>query len=197
MKGICFDSATTSIPASCPTEIPGNLRGVCRSVSPPFRVAYTLVQTYLMLLRQILARSAPVSQSLQQLAAAVCLAQSGQPTVPALSGANQCIAASVSDLQLLNSWATNSVRCISSSTGSNAATSSRSSSHSSQQTSTAVREPSIKQLRAEIFEQHIGDGRRSGRKAILKPLKGRMIADWYFTLTGPKMHMFDDPIEEE
>eukprot|EP00878_Enallax_costatus_P018732 GHUV01019737.1.p1 GENE.GHUV01019737.1~~GHUV01019737.1.p1 ORF type:complete len:154 (+),score=35.92 GHUV01019737.1:790-1251(+) len=55
----------------------------------------------------------------------------------------------------------------------------------------------IKQLRAEIFEQHIGDGRRSGRKAILKPLRGRIIADWYFTLTGPKMHMFDDPHEEE
>lgn len=63
--------------------------------------------------------------------------------------------------------------------------------------SKGIKSAEIKQLRVEIFEQHIGDGKRSGRKAILKPLRGRVMADWYFTLKGPKMHLFDDPLEEE
>ncbi|KAF6261107.1 hypothetical protein COO60DRAFT_1637012 [Scenedesmus sp. NREL 46B-D3] len=56
---------------------------------------------------------------------------------------------------------------------------------------------SLQQIRARIFEQHIGDGRRSGRQVLLRPLKGRHIAEWYFTLTGPKMPMLEDDIEEE
>jgi hypothetical protein len=48
-----------------------------------------------------------------------------------------------------------------------------------------------------VFEHHVNDRQRNGRKAILKPLKGRYIADWYFTLTGPKMPMMVDDIEEE
>jgi hypothetical protein len=55
----------------------------------------------------------------------------------------------------------------------------------------------LQQLRARIFEQHIGDGRRSGRKALLRPLKGRHIANWYFTLTEPKVELLEDELEEE
>lgn len=65
------------------------------------------------------------------------------------------------------------------------------------QRSRAQQQAELKAVRAHIFEQHIGDGRRSGRKAILKALKGRYIADWYFTLTGPKMPMISDDVEEE
>lgn len=42
-----------------------------------------------------------------------------------------------------------------------------------------------------------GDGLRNGRKAILKPLQGRHIAGWYFSLTGPKLPMIVDDVEEE
>lgn len=42
-----------------------------------------------------------------------------------------------------------------------------------------------------------GDGLRNGRKAILKSLKGRHIANWYFSLTGPKLPMIVDDVEEE
>jgi hypothetical protein len=42
-----------------------------------------------------------------------------------------------------------------------------------------------------------GDGQRNGRKAILKPLQGRHIAGWYFSLTGPKLPMIVDDVEEE
>lgn len=55
----------------------------------------------------------------------------------------------------------------------------------------------LRAVRARVFEHQIGNGQRSGRKAILKPLKGRYIADWYFTLTGPKMPMLLDDVEEE
>lgn len=56
----------------------------------------------------------------------------------------------------------------------------------------------IKAVRAHVFEQHTGhNGQRSGRKAILRAMKGRHIADWYFTLTGPKLPMTSDDIEEE
>jgi hypothetical protein len=55
----------------------------------------------------------------------------------------------------------------------------------------------LRQVRARIFEQHIGDGRRSGRQVLLRPLKGRHIASWYFTLTNPQMPMLQDDIEEE
>ncbi|WIA20146.1 hypothetical protein OEZ86_013791 [Tetradesmus obliquus] len=55
----------------------------------------------------------------------------------------------------------------------------------------------MQQIRARIFEQHIGDGRRSGRAVLLRPLKGRHIASWYFTLTGPQLPMLEDDIEEE
>lgn len=55
----------------------------------------------------------------------------------------------------------------------------------------------LQAVRAHVFEHHIGDGRRNGRKAILKPLKGRYIADWYWTLTGPHMPMMTNELEEE
>jgi hypothetical protein len=55
----------------------------------------------------------------------------------------------------------------------------------------------LREVRVRIFEQHIGDGRRSGRQVLLRPLKGRHIASWYFTLTNPKMPMLEDDIEEE
>lgn len=48
-----------------------------------------------------------------------------------------------------------------------------------------------------MFEEARGNGRRSGRQTIMKPLKGRWIADWYFTLSGPKMPMVLDELEEE
>lgn len=39
---------------------------------------------------------------------------------------------------------------------------------------------SIEQIRARIFDQQIGNQKRSGRKILLRPLKGKEIADWYF-----------------
>lgn len=55
----------------------------------------------------------------------------------------------------------------------------------------------LRAVRAHVFEHHTDNRQRNGRKAILKPLKGRYIADWYFTLTGPKMPMMVDDVEEE
>eukprot|EP00882_Tetradesmus_deserticola_P002186 GHRQ01002337.1.p1 GENE.GHRQ01002337.1~~GHRQ01002337.1.p1 ORF type:complete len:196 (+),score=102.90 GHRQ01002337.1:152-739(+) len=82
---------------------------------------------------------------------------------------------------------------VSSSSSSQTTTSSTSSGSSS----SGQNNESLQQIRARIFEQHIGDGRRSGRQVLLRPLKGRHIAEWYFTLTGPKMAMLEDDIEEE
>jgi hypothetical protein len=89
----------------------------------------------------------------------------------------------------------NSSRQLSSSS----AASSSSSSSTTKTTTSSSSKPveSIKQIRARIFEQHIGDGRRSGRQVMLRPLKGRHIASWYFTLTGPQLPMLEDDIEEE
>eukprot|EP00879_Flechtneria_rotunda_P018076 GHRR01018948.1.p1 GENE.GHRR01018948.1~~GHRR01018948.1.p1 ORF type:complete len:164 (+),score=43.96 GHRR01018948.1:138-629(+) len=74
----------------------------------------------------------------------------------------------------------------------------------SQPSSTTVQQHSkrasaaeIRAIRARIFEEHVGDGRRSGRKALSKHLKGRHIANWYFTLTQPQVPMLTDEIEEE
>lgn len=152
------------------------------------------------LLRSAARSASVVHSSVQQLAVALLLEQKCQTPRHALIKATHPLPGQILTAQRVSSWPNNSIRCISSSdssTTSATGASSSSSSQSSQQILTAAKEPSIKQLRADIFEQHIGDGRRSGRKAILKPLKGRIIADWYFTLTGPKMHMFDDPLEEE
>uniref|UniRef100_A0A383W5H6 Small ribosomal subunit protein mS33 n=2 Tax=Tetradesmus obliquus TaxID=3088 RepID=A0A383W5H6_TETOB len=84
---------------------------------------------------------------------------------------------------------------------SSSAASSSSNSSSSKETTTASSSSqpaeSMQQIRARIFEQHIGDGRRSGRAVLLRPLKGRHIASWYFTLTGPQLPMLEDDIEEE
>jgi hypothetical protein len=55
----------------------------------------------------------------------------------------------------------------------------------------------LEQVRARIFEQHVGDGRRSGRAVLLRPLQGRRIAKWYFTLTTPRLALVPDPIEDE
>jgi hypothetical protein len=53
--------------------------------------------------------------------------------------------------------------------------------------------------RAHVFgqAQHAPDGKRSGRRALLRPLRGRFIADWYFTLTTPPLPMLEDELEEE
>lgn len=150
-----------------------------------------------------LLQSASLWQGMQQLSAATWLLQRSSPVPQSLASCTHALTHSLCGSQCSERTFHQSGRCLSSSaqsspqSSSNATSKPASSKHNSKQSSQASRGPSIKQLRAEIFEQHIGDGRRSGRKAILKPLKGRIIADWYFTLTGPKMHLFDEPIEEE
>lgn len=147
--------------------------------------------------RAFLASSHPY-QGLHNLAAAVAsLQQSGQQPWLACSSSGNHIHSPLTPAVVQPSAIWRSNRCVSSSSSSSNTSSQVNSDSSSQSEPQTVRAPTIKELRAQIFEQHIGDGRRSGRKAILKPLQGRTVASWYFTLTGPQMHLFDDPIEEE
>jgi hypothetical protein len=70
--------------------------------------------------------------------------------------------------------------------------------HEQQQAEPEWSRQEIEAARAAVFETHVGDGRRSGRRALLRPLRGRYVADWYsFTLTGPQFPMMDDDLEEE
>ena len=49
-------------------------------------------------------------------------------------------------------------------------------------------------VRARIFGNHIGDGRRSGRKVLRRPLKGDKVADWYLDAPMAKLDpLFVDP----
>jgi hypothetical protein len=55
----------------------------------------------------------------------------------------------------------------------------------------------LEQIRARVFDTTIGDGRRSGRKALMRPLKGKEILDWYFMLRGQEAPLFENDIETE
>jgi len=57
-------------------------------------------------------------------------------------------------------------------------------------------EETLQAIRARVFELHVGDGRRSGRRPLMKPLVGGWIADWYIT---PPQHMplAEDDMEAE
>lgn len=49
-------------------------------------------------------------------------------------------------------------------------------------------------VRARIFGNHIGDGRRSGRKVLRRPLKGDKVANWYLDAPMAKLDpLFVDP----
>ena len=58
-------------------------------------------------------------------------------------------------------------------------------------------EETLEEIRARVFETHVGNGRRSGRRPLLRPLKGSWIADWYFEVRPNDMPMLEDPRETQ
>ncbi|PSC67922.1 28S ribosomal mitochondrial-like [Micractinium conductrix] len=50
-------------------------------------------------------------------------------------------------------------------------------------------EESLEQIRARIFGTHIGNGLRSGRKVLRRPLLGQKLVDWY-----PSQDVGQDPL---
>lgn len=57
------------------------------------------------------------------------------------------------------------------------------------------REETLQEIRARIFEGHVGNGRRSGRQVLLRPLKGERLANWYFEVHPSDMPFLEDPDE--
>jgi hypothetical protein len=58
----------------------------------------------------------------------------------------------------------------------------------------AQKKESIAEIRARIFDEHVGDGRKSGRKVLMKRLKGKLVADWYAMLRPP-LPLLEDEME--
>lgn len=54
---------------------------------------------------------------------------------------------------------------------------------------------SLEEIRARVFGTHLGDNRRSGRKALLKPLKGKEFANWYFMMQGQNYPFLESETE--
>jgi len=59
---------------------------------------------------------------------------------------------------------------------------------------TPQKKETIAEIRARIFDEHVGDGRKSGRKVLLKRLKGKIVADWYAMLR-PALPLLEDEQE--
>ena len=59
---------------------------------------------------------------------------------------------------------------------------------------TPQKKETIAEIRARIFDEHVGDGRKSGRKVLLKRLKGKLVADWYAMLR-PALPLLEDEQE--
>ena len=59
------------------------------------------------------------------------------------------------------------------------------------------RKETLQEIRARVFEQHLGDNVRSGRKFLLRPLKGPALQDWYMTDIGGSKPLLDDDMETQ
>jgi hypothetical protein len=64
-------------------------------------------------------------------------------------------------------------------------------------TSSTATGETLAEIRARVFDHHLGDGRRSGRKALLKPLRGKEIASWYFMAQGQDIPFLENDMETE
>jgi hypothetical protein len=55
----------------------------------------------------------------------------------------------------------------------------------------------LAEIRARVFDTALGDGRRSGRRALMRPLVGREVAGWYFSAYARNVPFQEDDIETE
>ncbi|GBF99116.1 hypothetical protein Rsub_12008 [Raphidocelis subcapitata] len=56
----------------------------------------------------------------------------------------------------------------------------------------------LAEIRARVFGTALGDGRRSGRKALAQPLRGKEFSDWYFEIVrGQQAPFMEDDIETD
>lgn len=54
----------------------------------------------------------------------------------------------------------------------------------------------FREIQAEIFDYHIGDGRRSGRKMLSKKLIGEKVDNYYMEPISKLDPLFDDPVQK-
>jgi hypothetical protein len=69
--------------------------------------------------------------------------------------------------------------------------------HLEQQQEVEAGTETLREIRARIFEQHLGDASRTGRKYLLRPLKGPAMQDWYMTDIGGTKPLLDDDMETQ
>lgn len=74
--------------------------------------------------------------------------------------------------------------------------SSQEASTTSSATQQEEREETIEQIRARVFDHYTGDGKRSGRKPLLQPLKGGWVANYYYT-PSPNEPLVENVLEAE
>jgi hypothetical protein len=65
-----------------------------------------------------------------------------------------------------------------------------------QRTLPKAEEP-LEQIRARVFGAHVGDGRRSGRRALMRPLRGKEWAGWYYFSRARQIPFLEDDLETE
>jgi hypothetical protein len=81
--------------------------------------------------------------------------------------------------------------------GFSTAAASPSPSQQQQEEEAGPRKETLQETRARVFDQHLGDDLRSGRKYLLRPLKGPAMQDWYMTDIGGSQPLLEDDMETQ